>query len=56
MYPMTGMPILSASSVGVLKASASIKHTAMPSTLSAIAVCIADTISATVEDCEPVHW
>src|SRR6187399_1386968 len=28
----------------------------MPSTLSAIAVCMAETISVTVDVCEPVHW
>ena len=50
------MPAASAFSVGSLNAFRSTRQTAMPSTLPAIAVFIALTISPTSAVFEPVHW
>ena len=50
------MPAASAFSVGSLNAFRSTRQTAMPSTLPAIAVFIALTISPTSAVLEPVHW
>ena len=49
------MPFPKALLVGVLKATASIRATAMPLTLAATAVFMVPTISETIEFWEPVH-
>src|SRR4029453_3268076 len=50
------MPASSAWLTGVLKAFLSTTASAIPSALAEIAVLVALTISATIEDLEPVHW
>src|SRR5260370_3701387 len=50
------MPADNAASTGALNATGSMIETAIPSTLPAMAVFIALTMSATILFAEPVHW
>src|SRR5260370_16947549 len=50
------MPADKAASTGALNATGSMIETAIPSTLAAMAVFIALTMSATILFAEPVHW
>ncbi len=56
MYAITGMPLLSAWSVGALNAVLSIRQQPIPFALAAMALLNAETIWLTIELLEPVHW